>query len=1023
VTALAAWLERHRRSVAFVFVALVVAGAASATRLPVALFPRVDFPRIVVSVDAGDRPADRMAIEVTRPVEEALRGVPGVRRVRSSTSRGSADVSVSFDWGDDMGAALLMADSVLNGLVPSLPSGTAFSARRMDPTVFPVLAYSLTSPTLSLVELRNIADQDLRPLIATVEGVGSATVQGGRQEELRVTVDPGLLLAYGLQIDDVVTALGASNTVAAVGRLEDLHVLYLVVSQSTAADIASLGEVVVRTDGEGVVQVEDVATISDEVAPEWTRVSANGRDAVLLNVYQQPSGNTVEVAAAVRALIAERQQSLPPDAHIEAWYDQSELIEASAGSVRDAVLIGVALACLVLLAFLRSIRVTIIAAIAVPGVLAGASLLLGVLGMSFNIMTLGGMAAAVGLVIDDAIVMIEHIEARRSHGESNVLAAAADLTRPLIVSSSVTVVVFAPLAFLSGVTGAFFRALSLTMASSLVISFFVAWLVVPILAERFLPATTATHAPGAIETRVLAAYRWLAERAVGRPLRALLFLIPLVALGAIAEQRLGSGFMPSMDEGGFIIDYRARPGAALAETDALCRQVEAILAATPEVESYSRRTGLQLGGGITEANEGDYFVRLRSARTRGVEDVMDDVRTQVAEHVPGLDTEMAQLMEDLIGDLTAVPQPIEIEVFSDDPEVLSATADHVVAAISAIPGVVDVQPGVVLAGDALHVEVDGARAALEGLDANTISTALTTLLDGNVATEIQRDPRMIGVRVWTPRHLRASEHDVERLTIEAPSGHLVPIHRVASITRVSGEPQITRDDLRRMVAVTGRITGRDMGSVMRDVQAALAHDGVIPTGVTHRLGGLYAEQQAAFGGLVAVFGAAVALVFMLLLYVYESFRVATSMMITTLLAICAVMIGLWVTGTPLNISSMMGMTMVVGIVTEVAVFYVSELTNAHADSAANDRFVKAGVDRFRPIAMTTLAAILALLPLALAIGEGSSMEQPLAIAIIAGLVAQLPLVLVVLPALLRALRWTPTPTTRPIDASDASKGD
>ena len=1008
----AAWLERHRRSLVFLFVALVAAGAGAASGMPVALFPHVDFPRIVVGVDAGDRPADRMAIEVTRPVEEALRGVPGVRRVRSSTSRGSADISVSFDWGADMGSALLMTDSALNGLLPSLPSGTAFDARRMDPTVFPVLAYSLTSPTLSLVELRNIADTDLRPSIATVDGVGHASVQGGRQQELRVTVDPGRLLAYGLAIDDVVTALSASNTVVAVGRLEDLHVLYLVVSQSTASDLEALGEVVVRTDGEGVVQVEDVATLSDEVAPEWTRVSANGRDAVLLNVYQQPTGNTVQVASAVRALIAERAAVLPPDVHIEVWYDQSELIEASASSVRDAVLLGVALACLVLLAFLRSRRVTLIAAIAVPGVLAATTLLLGVLQMSFNIMTLGGMAAAVGLVIDDAIVMIEHIEAKRQGrgGESmGALAAAVDLTRPLVVSSSVTVVVFAPLAFLSGVTGAFFRALSLTMASSLVISFFVAWLVVPILAERLLPSHAAPHVSGAVEKRVLAVYRWLVERALKRPLVGLLLVVPLLALGLVAQARLGSGFMPSMDEGGFIMDYRARPGAALGETDALCRQVEAILAATPEIDSYSRRTGMQLGGGITEANEGDYFVRLHGQPRRGVEEVMDDVRTRVAAQVPGLDIEMAQLMEDLIGDLTAVPQPIEIEVFSDDPDVLSATADRVVTAISSIPGVVDVQPGVVLAGDALHVEVDGARAALEGLDANTVSAELGILLDGNVATEVQRDPRMIGVRVWIPTRLRATERDVEHLSIEAPNGHLVPIGRIASITRISGEAQITRDDLRRMVAVTGRITGRDMGSVMRDVQVALAGDGVLPAGVTHRLGGLYAEQQAAFGGLAAVFAAAVALVFMLLLFVYESFRIALSMMVTTLLAICAVAVGLWLTGTPLNISSMMGMTMVVGIVTEVAVFYVSELTSAHAEPSDLDPFVQAGIDRFRPIAMTTLAAILALLPLALAIGEGASMEQPLAIAIISGLVAQLPLVLVVLPILLRALRWSRRP--------------
>lgn len=1007
------WLGAHRRSVVFMVGLLALGGALGASQSPVALFPHVDFPRIVVSVDAGDRPADRMAIEVTRLVEEELRGIPGVRSVRSATSRGTAEVSVTFDWGQDMVAALLLAESAVNRLAPSLPAGTRFDVRRMDPTVFPVVGYSLTSATRSTTELRELALYDLAPLVATVEGVSRAAVLGGSPRELRVTVDPDRLEAYGLTVDDVATTLGASNVITAVGRLEDLHHLYLVIAESQTLDVEALGAVVLRSRPEGAVLLDDVATVAEDATPQWTRVVADGQDAVLLQVYQQPGSNTVAIARGVEGALAERGRTLPPDIRIATWYDQSELIVASEASVRDAMLIGVALACLVIFLFLRSVRITLASLIVVPAVLAMTALVLFVIGQSLNIMTLGGMAAAVGLIIDDVIVVIEHLSAR--HGKVGPLEAAAELTRPLIISSSVTVIVFAPLAFLTGVTGAFFAALAVTMASALVISFFMAWLFVPVLAERLLGKASAQNEEHE-EGRAARGYRRLLTAAVRRPGVALLAVTPLMVLGYVAYGSVASEFMPVTDEGGFILDYRAAPGASLAETDRLCRQVESILGETPEVLTYSRRTGLQLGGGLTEANEGDYFIRLRSGNRRPVEAVMSELRLRVQSEVPGLEIEMAQLMEDLIGDLTAVPQPIEVIVYADDTDALRASSTAVAEALRAIPGVVDVNDGMIPAGDALHVEVDPVRSAIEGLTPAEVTRQVGGQLDGVLATEVQRDPQMLGVRVWVPFDRRRRIADVQQLRLRAPDGHVLPLGRVATVTRTSGEPQITRDDLRRMVAVKGRIEGRDMGSVMNDVRRSLARPEVLGGSHPHRLGGLYAEQQTAFAGLLAVFGAAVALVFLVLLFAFERFRVAFAMLFTTLLSMCAVLAGLWWTGTPLNISSMMGMTMVVGIVTEVAVFYVSEAARAE-DVPLDTALIEAGVHRARPILMTSLAAILALTPLALAIGEGASMQQPLAIAIISGLVVQIPLVLLVLPALMKLLRTRPVQRTPALTAS------
>ena len=1000
------WMQAHRRSVLFLLVLLALAGLVVTWTLPVALFPHVDFPRIVISLDAGDRPAERMATEVTVPVETAVRSVPGLRNIRSTSSRGSSEISVNFDWGADMISAMLQVESAVNQTLGELPAGTKFEVRRMDPTVFPSIAYSLTSTKHSSVELRDIAYYQLRPLLSTVTGVAKVQVFGGAEAEYRVTIDPARLEAHGLTLADVSKALSAANTINAVGRLEDHYKLYLTLVDNRASDARQLGETVLQKGPAGLVRVADVAEITLGTVPQWIRVTADGRDAVIFQVYQQPDGNTVQIARDVQAKLRAYRTQLPRDVKIANWYDQSELIVASATSVRDAVFIGIFLAGGVLLLFLRNGKITLIAMGCVPVVLATTVLLLKVLHSSFNIMTLGGMAAAVGLIIDDAIVMVEHV-IRRLRGHQGrhqglVWSAAAEFTVPLVASSLSTIIIFAPLAFLSGVTGAFFKALSLTMAASLAISFLVAWLAVPILADHFLGEKDANQKEGGRFTaRVHRWYESLLRRLLARPIFLLFGVLPLLLAAGLAYRNVGSGFMPSMDEGGFTFDYRAEPGTSLSETDRLLRQVEIILQATPEIETYSRRTGLQLRGGLTEANEGDYFVHLKPQPRRDIDEIIDDVRRQVERNVPGLEIEMAQLMEDLIGDLTAVPQPIEIKLYSDDGALLQATAPHVAQAIGRITGVVDVKDGIVLAGDALTIKVDPAKAALEGMDPDTVTLAVNALLDGAPATtKIESGLKLVGIRAWIPRQSRQTTDAIANLRLRAPDGHFFPLKRVAEVITVTGQPQISRDDLKRMLPVTGRITGRDLGSTIADVQRVLAQPGLVPNGVYFALGGTYAEQQKAFAGLLAVFVAAVALVFLLLLFLYESFRTALAMLGCTLLALSAVTIGLWLTHTQLNISSMMGMTMIVGIATEVAIFYVSELVSLPETSIPHDAFVQAGLNRMRPIAMTTFAAILALLPLALGIGAGSAMQQPLAIAIISGLMLQMPLVLIVLPILL-----------------------
>lgn len=1002
------WMHAHRRSLLFLVAILALGGLMAAFKLPVSLFPDVSFPRVRVTLDAGDRPADQMVLQVTTPVEEAIRRVRGVRDVRSATSRGSAEINVSFDWGADMSRAFLDVNAAVAQILPELPASTRTETERLDPTVFPILAYSLRSKTLSPTQLYDLAQYQLRPLLSGVEGVARVNVQGGAVGEYHVDIDPQKLRAQDLSVDGVARAIGNAADISALGRLADHYKLFLLLADNQPASVAALRNVVVRAGPGGVVRVGDIANVHTGAQPEWVRVNADGQDGVLMQVFQQPAANSVQMVNDVQAKLDSYRAQLPAGVKIATWYDQTQLVKGAASSVRDAILIGIVLAGMVLFVFLRNTRVILIALLVVPGTLAITVLLLSVLNMSFNMMTLGGMAAAVGLIIDDVIVMLEHIMRRlrseTGHVHERIAGAAWEFTRPLTGSSAATIIIFLPLAFLSGVTGAFFKALSLTMASALVISYLLTWVAVPLLAERLIDERHAgEHPPGRFALRCMRFYEDTLLRVLEWPALLLIGVIPLLLVGFIAFRSVGSGFMPHMDEGGFILDYISAPGTSLAETNRLLTKAEAIIRANPYVDTYSRRTGLQLGGGLTEANTGDFFIRLKDNHRPPIDEVMDQIRTKIEAQVPGLDIDLAQLMEDLIGDLTSAPQPIEIKLFGDDPATLDAAAKKVAAQIGKINGVVGVLDGINPAGDALQVQVDPVKAALAGVDPHSVADQVAAAAAGTVAAQLPQGPKLVGVRVWLPTSARARIQQLEALPISDGNGHVFPLSRVATLHVQTGQPEIARENLKRMVAVTGRISGRDLGSTVTDVKKILDARDELPNGMYYELGGLYQQQQQAFRGLTVVLIAAIALVFTLLLFLYESFRVALVVLAMPLLAICAVFIGLWVTGIELNISSMMGMTMIVGIVTEIAIFYFSEfaeLSTQEDDSGAQrEALLQAGRNRARPILMSTIAAILTLLPLALAIGRGSQMQQPLAIAIIAGMLVQVPLVLVVMPAL------------------------
>ncbi len=1002
-------LEKHARSIWLLVALFTLGGVIFAFKMPVSLFPPIDYPRVIVSVDAGDRDAAQMAAEITRPIEIALRSVPGVLRVRSTTSRGAAQIALNFSWGDNMVAALLATQGALATLATELPSGIRFVVYRSDPTIFPVLGLALTSDTLDQQALRQLAELKLRPALTAVRGVAGVDILGGSPRELAVDVDLGKLQSFGLGVDDVTTALAGANTVAGVGKMEDRHRLYLVLVEGRLTTTQTLAATPVKAagpDGLGAVTLSQVASISIAAEPNFTRVTSDGKRAVLVNIRQSLRGDSVAIVKAVSARL--QSLSLPVTVKVTPFYDQSELVTGAADAVAEAILLGSLLAGAVLLYFLRSARLMVITALMLPGVLLATCLALFALGLGFNMMTLGGMAAAVGLIVDDAVVVFEHmmrqLQGGKARDSKSLLQAAAEMERPLLGSTLATIIVFLPLSFISGVSGGFFTALAITMVLSLLFSLFYARCVIPLVAAHWLTAHDAAQAEKAdVSMQRLGRHylRWY-QGLLSKPrLFVLLTMMLLIVGGGLAWTQVKSGFMPTMDEGGFVLDYKAHPGSALADTDNILAHVEQLITAIPEVASYSRRTGVQLGGGLTEADEGDYFIRLHGGSRRPIEEVMAELRRKIGIEVPGLEVELIQLMEDLIGDLTAVPQPIEVKLFSDDPAQLADGATQVAAALKKIEGVVEVVDGLRIAGDALTIKVDAGLAAQQGLNATKISEQLEQLLGGRTATRIRFGEQLVGVRVRAEAGLRSRAAQLGELPLSTPDGHIVPLKQVAAVVSDAGQRQLTREDLAPFVAVTARLEGRDLGSAMQAVRSAVSDLHLAP-GLRVDYGGLYAEQQKSFADMALVFTAALLLSALLLTLLFERLLWTLAAIATVLLSVAAVLLGLWLTHTELNISALMGLTMVVGMVTELIIFYLYEIDRSQPLAVSHLREV--GLNRLRPILMSALIAILTLSPLALSLSRGAGLQQPLATAIIFGLLAAVPLVLLFLPALMTLLQ-------------------
>jgi hydrophobe/amphiphile efflux-1 (HAE1) family protein len=1005
----ASFVDRYGRAIVAVTLLLAAAGLYSAFQLPSDIYPPLVFPRVVVIGHSGTLPAKTMMLTVTRPIEQALLEVPGVRRVRSKTFRGSTEISAQFESRTDMVLALQQAQGRIAETRSALPADLDLTVERLTPAAFPFLSVNLTGG-LPSADLYDYAFYVMRPALSRVAGVGNVEVLSSDQPEIEIIADPARLNAAGLTIGNVADALQAANTLQPVGRYSAGGLLHLVLASGVWKGIEDIPPTPLVVKGGTTIRVADVARVERGAPDRMSLISGDGRVAANISISQQIGANILDVRAGIESVLTDLARTLPSGLKLSKTYDLAEFVTTAIVNVRDAILIGAILAVVVLLVFLRDWRLTLVASVTLPLTIMTTFLVMRWLGQTINVMSMGGLAVAIGLVIDDAVVVVENIYRHLDRGEqaaSSVALAMHEIMAPVIGSTLTTVVVFVPLGMLSGVVGQFFKALSVTLASAVLISLVQALTLIPLLARiaarrRDVAAAEHEEQRGALERM----YSRSLDSTMRRPAIGLVIALLLAVGGGVLFMRLGTGFLPEADEGGFVIDYNAPAGSALDEIDREVKKIEAVLHETPDIAAFTRRTGSELGLFATQQTKGDILVRLKPPKGRRRADaIIEDLREKLGKAVPAFDIEFVELLQDMLGDLEGAAEPIEVKVFGDDPETLAAISEQVEKLLEGTHGVVDVV-GVQRGNPETTWEFDRAALGRLGLSITQASEQLSDAWLGDVKTELRLTDRTIPVRVRYPDDYRLDPARMASTPLRADDGRQAPLSALAQPTTTEGEIVLERENLRQMALASGRLEGRDLGSAVREIQGKLA--GLrLPVGYSAEVGGQYAAQRQSFAELLTVFAIAASLVFVVLVVQFRRFLPAVLILLAAPLSLAGAFALLMLTGTVLNVSSAMGLILLVGLVVKNGIVLIDYAHRLRDDGHPFTEALEiAGRVRLRPILMTTLCTLFGLLPLALGLGAGAELQRPLALAVIGGLTLSTFVTLYLVPLAYRALSRT-----------------
>ena len=1001
----------HKNPVTVVLVIIMLGGLFSYSRLQSALFPEITFPKIKIIAEAGQQPVNKMMITVTRELENAIKQVPDLKMIRSTTSRGSCEISAFMDWKANMDVSQQRIESKIGQVRNLLPPDVQITVERMNPSILPIIGYTLEAPGMTPIAEKLLALYTIKPFLSQVEGVSEIRVTGGKTKEYWLTLNKSKMSTFGVTPDAIVAALNATNFIKSNGYLSDYRQMYLTVTDAVVDTKEKLEKLVISNNGKRIITLLDIAAIDIKEAKEYVKINANGHSAILIAVIKQPNANLVDLSDKMQKKVEELRKLLPKGVTIQPFYVQSDFVKESIKSVTDSLWIGLALAIIVAIIFLRSLKASMVILITIPVTLLLTLIVLYATGQSLNIMTLGAIAAAIGLIIDDAIVVVEQIH--RTHEEfpeeptTDLLQKAIKYLLPAMIGSSLsTIVIFFPFILMTGVAGAYFKVMTDTMIITLICSFFVSWIGLPVI---YLLLSKNKSAP-LNATRQLNQHKQNASHVnsqkwvgffIKKPYISILFMLLLVISICYIFPKLQTGFLPEMDEGSVVMDYSSPPGTSLEETDRMLREVEKIISQVPEVETYSRRTGTQMGFFITEPNRGDYLIQLKKKRKRTSNEVMEDIRSKVVPTQPALRIDLGQVIGDMLGDLMTSVQPIEVKIFGSDQKILQQLSKQVSKVVSNVKGTADVFDGIVIAGPSITIVPHAITIAQYGITPASLQYQLQTALEGNVVGTVFDKQQLSSLRIVYPGNSNLSVDEIKRMQIFLPNGKLKPITDLADVQLNTGDAEIDRQDLQSMGVVTGRLDNRDLGSVMKEIQQEVAAKVILPNGYHTVYGGAFAEQQKSFSELLMILISSSLLVFCVILFLFRDFKVALMILLISVLGISGSYMGLYFTNTPLNVGSYTGLIMIVGIIGENAIFTFLQFRESWQQTNDVDRSIIYSIStRLRPKLMTALGAIIALMPIALGIGTGAQLHQPLAIAVIGGFIVALPLLLIVLPSLM-----------------------
>jgi CzcA family heavy metal efflux pump len=993
--------SKYRNPIAVILLLILVSGLYTYTNLNTSLFPNITFPKIKIIADNGEQPVDKMMITVTKPLENAIKQVENLNMIRSTTSMGSCEISAFMNWGSDIYVDKQQIESRIAQIKNNLPLGVQITVEKMNPSILPVMGYSLQSDVKNQVELKMIGEYIVKPYLSRIDGVAAVEVIGGKTKEYQVILDQKKLQLLKLNPEEVVNAIQMTGFIESDGLLVDYKRLYLTLMDASIKNTKELENLVVQNDAKRKITLQDIAQIKVSESAEFVKIKADGKDVPLIAVLKQPESNLINVADQVTQKVVELNKILPKGVQLKLYYDQSSFVGDSIKSIIDVLWIGLALAIVVVMLFLRSFKASSVLLVTIPITLGLTFVLMKVLGYDLNIMTIGAIAAAIGLIIDDAVIVVEQIH--RTHEENpdkkpqELVGNAIRFLFPAMLSSSLsTIVIFLPFVLMTGVAGAYFKVLTETMIITLVVSFLVTWIGLPVIYLLFSKNKSKPE-----QKQQEHEQKWM-NYFIEKPLYSFIFIAFTLLSIMLILPRLQSGFLPEMDEGSIVLDYNSPPGTSLEETNRMLNEVDKILDNIPEVKAYSRRTGTQMGFFITEPNRGDYLIELDKKRNRTTVDVSDEIRKKAEAAVPALTVDFGQVITDMLGDLMSSVQPIEIKIFGTDHEKLKELSEIVAKEVEKVQGTADVFDGIVIAGPLVKIYPKQGLLKQYGLTDTDLQNQVSLYLQGTVAGSIQEQEQLTGIRVMHKDNFKTPVEKLKNASIFTKDGTYLPLSALADVVLIPGVAEINRENLQTIGVVTARLNNRDLGSVMKDIKTALAKV-VLPPSYQIEYGGSYAEQQKSFNELLSILIIGAILVFIIVLFMFGDIKMSFLVLFVSILSTSGSIIALYLTKTPLNVGSYTGLIMILGIIGENSIFTIHRYLYFLKENTASDAIKHAVSTRLRPILMTVFSAVVALSPLALGLGTGAQMHQPLAIAVIGGFLVGLPMLLLIFPGLLRLM--------------------